>query len=372
MKLLFDLNATQPLGKAKRHGGGKYGEIIFFRLVETGIEFSCFYDSRKWLNPDVKQVVYANHISLFDIAKKGLTAIIRENKFDRIYSSLPKGVRNIRNCEVYGTIHGLRRVETPRDSFIHKYKGTFKEYLKIKTLDVMGSALYFRDTIAPLMADNFHINTVSEHSKNSMYAYYSQMKDNDIKVFYSPNTSSKTLVARNENAEKYFLQVSGNRWEKNTLRGVIAFDRLASSGLVEDIRMKVTGTDGTIYKYKLQNPDKFDFLGYVREEELEHLYADAYCFLYPSLNEGFGYPPMEAMRYGIPVISSPFSAIAEVCGSGALYFNPFSVEEIMNRMLMMLEPKWHEEYAKKGYEQYKRIKKLQDEDLDKMIKYITE
>lgn len=59
-------------------------------------------------------------------------------------------------------------------------------------------------------------------------------------------------------------------------------------------------------------------------------------FVYPSLNEGFGYPPLEAMRYGVPVIASPYSSITETCGGGALYFNPTSIEEIMNRMMMVV------------------------------------
>lgn len=122
---------------------------------------------------------------------------------------------------------------------------------------------------------------------------------------------------------------------KNNLRAIMAFDRLADYNCMKDIRMKVTGTKGNNFRYKIKHPDRFDFLGYVDDQELESLYANAYIFVYPSLNEGFGYPPLEAMRYKIPVIASPLSSIAETCSGGALYFNPFSVEEIMNRMLMV-------------------------------------
>ena len=53
VKLLFDLVATQPNLSGKRHGGGRYGEIIFFRMLERNISFSCFYDSTLWINPSV-------------------------------------------------------------------------------------------------------------------------------------------------------------------------------------------------------------------------------------------------------------------------------------------------------------------------------
>ena len=77
------------------------------------------------------------------------------------------------------------------------------------------------------------------------------------------------------------------------------------------------------------------------------------------------------MRYGIPVIASPLSSIAEICGGGALYFNPFSVEEIMNRMLMMMQSNIYQEYCDKAKTQYCRIAERQHRDLDGIIDYIT-
>ena len=170
---------------------------------------------------------------------------------------------------------------------------------------------------------------------------------------------------------KYFLLVSGNRWEKNNLRAIIAFDRVLDYECMGNVRMKITGTDGSDFRYNFMHPERFDFLGYVEEDELESLYANAYVFVYPSLNEGFGYPPLEAMRYGVPVIASPISSMAEICGAGALYFNPFSIEEIMNRMLMMTsDVALYEEYSKRGVLQYQRISKRQSADLDGIIDYI--
>lgn len=89
--------------------------------------------------------------------------------------------------------------------------------------------------------------------------------------------------------------MSGNRWEKNNLRAVMAFDRLVTDGrLPQDVKMIVTGIRDNIFKYRVKNPDRFVFLGYVDDDVLEQLYTDAYLFVYPSLNEGFGYPPIEA------------------------------------------------------------------------------
>lgn len=82
---------------------------------------------------------------------------------------------------------------------------------------------------------------------------------------------------RNPAIFRYFLAVSGNRWEKNNLRAVMAFDRLVTDGrLPQDVKMIVTGIRDNIFKYRVKNPDRFVFLGYVDDDVLEQLYTDAY------------------------------------------------------------------------------------------------
>lgn len=55
--ILFDLVATQPSVDSKRHGGGKYGEVIFKRIVERQLPVSCIYDSRRWINPEIQNIL---------------------------------------------------------------------------------------------------------------------------------------------------------------------------------------------------------------------------------------------------------------------------------------------------------------------------
>ena len=55
--ILFDLSATQPMGSTKRHGGGKYGEVVLRHILKRGRPVTCYYDSRKWLNPDIKNLL---------------------------------------------------------------------------------------------------------------------------------------------------------------------------------------------------------------------------------------------------------------------------------------------------------------------------
>ncbi|MDR0677567.1 MAG: glycosyltransferase family 4 protein [Holosporaceae bacterium] len=76
-----------------------------------------------------------------------------------------------------------------------------------------------------------------------------------------------------------------------------------------------------------QYEDRIIITGHISDDDLSTLYTNASLFLYPSLYEGFGLPPLEAMNYGVPVIVANNSSLPEVCGDAALYVSGFSVAE---------------------------------------------
>jgi len=97
------------------------------------------------------------------------------------------------------------------------------------------------------------------------------------------------------------------------------------------------------------------FPGYVNDDQLGALYAGAAAFIFPSLSEGFGLPPLEAMQNGTPVISSSASCMPEVLGDAALYFNPTNPEEMAGQITRVLtDHELAEDLRKKGYEQVKK------------------
>ena len=88
------------------------------------------------------------------------------------------------------------------------------------------------------------------------------------------------------------------------------------------------GGNSTVFqKKRMSVPDNVKFLGYVTDEELFALYAHASCFLFPSLYEGFGIPPLEAMTFGCPVVASNSASMPEICRDAAIYCDPDSPEE---------------------------------------------
>ena len=81
------------------------------------------------------------------------------------------------------------------------------------------------------------------------------------------------------------------------------------------------------------------YLGYLSDEELAHVYNLATVFVYPSLYEGFGIPPLEAMASGTAVIASDVASLPEACGEAVLYVNPEKYEDIAEKIMYLLENK---------------------------------
>ena len=373
-RVLFDLRGTQPDRATKRHGGGKFGESLLRRIVDRKMYVICCYDSSKWLNEDVKSLLENNDIKMVDSVNSTLEDIALENKVDLIYVPTNINIEHLKvnKCKVLGTIHGIRDMESPVDyhQMLYKPYSNILKYFYKRLFEKryrMKRGMFLKSILA---SDNFGLTTSSYHSAYSIKSFFPEYENKNIPVFYCPSTIIYDTNKSNCK-EKYFLLVSGNRPIKNNLRAIMAFDRLFSKGLANDYRVKLTGVkDESVFLYNIKNKDKFDFLGFVDEKELDQLYHDAYCLVYPTLNEGFGYPPLEAMHYGAPVLASPFTSIPEVCGSAALYFNPFSIEEIMSRILMIIDDKIHLKYEALARERFDFISRKQFDDTDKLIDYI--
>lgn len=374
--ILYDLTACQPSRSSKRHGGGRYGEVVFLRILERRMTIACYYDSSRWINPELIRAIEKHKTPLYDLQCSSLKDIVSRCGATIIYSSIPWDIIFSCPCKLLFTWHGLRREETPPDAFFWKYKpDSWKSVVKFvlnKYIPVLGQRRPRMESKHILSNRDISFVMVSHHSEKSLRAFYPASKDRDVKVFYSPSTSKDVKLLPKTN-EKYFLIVSCNRWEKNSLRAVMALDRLFSMGYLDGYHVRLTGSsDDKCYKYKIVNKERFVFHGYVNDDELEQLYHDAYCLVYPSLNEGFGYPPLEAMHYGVPVLASPFTSIPEVCGDAAIYFNPFSVEEIMSRLLMIADGHLHQTYSERARQRYLLITEKQKADLDALIDYLYE
>ena len=380
MKLLFDLSVCQPNGNSKYHGGGEYGFSLLRRLLEKNKEkIVVFYDSSRFLDEDIRKIITISGCRTVDASHVTLSHCLKDEEIGLFYSPLFSAkyksvIEKLSHpvCFVI-TIHGLRNQEMNRDIVERHYATSIMQYLKAVIKQTYYykflTAKYHRELSWLFSNKDVHIVTVSNHSKSSISFYYPEANLNNLSVYYSPSTcipdwkSTEAYVSESP----YYLIVSAGRWIKNGYRGILAFDKLFSKGKLEGKKVILVGLKKSTNVYKkIKNKDKFELLDYVDRKTLESLYKGAFALIYPSLNEGFGYPPMEAMKFGVPVIVSGFASIPEVCGDAALYVNPYSINEIAIRILQLEDKSLYLQKQKKSLERYQTIFHKQEMDLDEL------
>lgn len=102
--------------------------------------------------------------------------------------------------------------------------------------------------------------------------------------------------------------------------------------------------------------DKVILTGFVQDEDLPYIYNGASIFVYPSLFEGFGLPPLEAAACGVPVVTSNLSSLPEVMGKAAVLINPTNENEIAKTIKLILNrPKLARKLVKNGLFQVKKF-----------------
>jgi glycosyltransferase involved in cell wall biosynthesis len=143
----------------------------------------------------------------------------------------------------------------------------------------------------------------------------------------------------------YILSVGELSDRKNIIRLLQAYHLLKERDQLRQRRLVLVGkrtidTEKIISEMKrLGLESSVLFTGYVPDEDLPFLYNGASVFVFPSLYEGFGIPPLEAMQCQVPVVASSATSIPEVVGSGALLFNPHNVDEIAEKIGKVLDGK---------------------------------
>ncbi len=181
--------------------------------------------------------------------------------------------------------------------------------------------------------------------------YYMKFPEEKVKVIYegaNPRFNEERDEAGiRETMEKYHIDsdyilcLSTVEPRKNMLRTIQAYEQCVLEKQLPYKLVIVGGSgwnNGAIYDYVQQHQlQKYViFTGYVSNEEVKHIYANATLFIYASLCEGFGIPVLEAMQSGIPVITSNVSSMPEVAGNACELIDPYQIEELKEAILRVL------------------------------------
>jgi glycosyltransferase involved in cell wall biosynthesis len=160
-------------------------------------------------------------------------------------------------------------------------------------------------------------------------------------------SADREMIAQRYQVTYPFLLYAGRvSPHKNVVRMIEAFSalkgELEKDGAYPDLKLIIIGDDlsgnpdlrRTVVRSGVQNDVRF--LGFIPIEVLRIFYDEAKIFVFPSLYEGFGLPPLEAMAHGTPVVTSAVSSLPEVVGKAAVLVNPENVFEIMRALHRVL------------------------------------
>lgn len=209
------------------------------------------------------------------------------------------------------------------------------------------------------------ILTVSEYSKKDILRFFPSIKEEKIFVTplaanlnYKPlnKTSCKDYIKNKYNIySPFLLYIGGFSTRKNVREIILSFKKIYKS-LNKDYKLVLCGSvrdEGA----KLQElckelfiDDKIIFTGFIPDDDLPYFYNASELFIYPSLYEGFGLPPLEAMSCATPVIASNLTSIPEVTENNAVLINPNNTDELASAILYLLNsPDLLLKYGQMGY-----------------------
>jgi len=257
----------------------------------------------------------------------------------------------IPRCDVFWSPHfnapilpikAKKRIVTIHDVYHLAFYESFNSLQKVYIKLVINSAVNLSDKII----------TVSNFSKSEIIKY-TKVNPEKIEVIYNGVDNNRFKILdrkvlepfRSKYPENFILYVGNVKPHKNLKNLLKAFSIIQKKNY-KDYYLVIVGKkegfitgDKEIFQiledsYELRT--KVIFTGYIEDDELPVLYNLARLFVFPSLYEGFGLPPLEAMACGCPTVVSNLSAIPEVCGDASFYVNPLEPEEIALGILKVL------------------------------------
>jgi glycosyltransferase involved in cell wall biosynthesis len=208
-----------------------------------------------------------------------------------------------------------------------------------------------------------HIIAVSHNTRNDLIKYL-EIPGEKISVVYNGVDHNIFKPYNVRLLDKpYILYVGSERPRKNLGRLLEAFAKLKSE--FPELKLVKIGIAGRSEKYRREVLRRVNSLGiasdvifaeYISELELAHYYSSACLLAYPSLYEGFGLPPLEAMACGCPVVTSNTSSLPEVVGEAGILINPYDTDSLVKAIKRVLtDARLREDMVRKGLAQAKRF-----------------
>lgn len=332
--------------------------------AKTGVGWYASHLMQKLLRIDVKN---SYELHLFDFCHRNQ----RKHKLEKLLGFFPPTQARVNPWLPYGVYMRLpflfekisyNSIMHSKADIYHFFNFIIPKKIRGKTITTVYDMVYklYPETMSnvnrriharELARSCQHADLILTISQNSQrqIAEFMHVPEEKIHIAYPavdrsqfyPEQNRQYLQEKYQIQQDYFLYLGTLEPRKNIPRLVQAFHVVSQKQ--KDVILVLAGQKGwqyeeifkTIQYLKLEN--KVRFLGYVPDEDKRVLYSGARAFLFPSLYEGFGMPPLEAMACGTPVVVSNTSSLPEVVGAAGLYVNPLDVENMAEAMVRITE-----------------------------------
>src|SRR4030043_1265355 len=251
------------------------------------------------------------------------------------------------------TIHDLAFIRFPEfnfDWFIKKYTGEVKKNARISKKIIADSESTRNDIVNFLEVNPAKVEVVYLAADNK----FRKLTEKEKNIY---------VLKKYQIDKKYILSVGTIEPRKNFAALIRTFNNIKKTKIGSDYKLVIVGRTGwkseATYKEKENSPysDDILFTGRVADQDLIQLYNWAELFVYPSLFEGFGLPPLEAMSCGLPVIAVETSSLKEVIGDAGILVTADDESKLENQILRILENETlREELQSKSLVQAKKFK----------------
>ncbi len=310
--------------------------LSFIKYLEPlGFRTRNFFKKLLRPNLDEKKVHETMKCKEIALIRGGRT--VYYSPFNRIPSYLPSE----RNDRYFLTVYDLIPLKFPE---------FFKDNPNIKVVD----------DIVVSLDRKMGLFCISQCTKNDLLAWRTDLDKDKINVthlaasnLFFPEQNREKISRIKEKYKipverKYILSLATIEPRKNTTITLKAFKLLIEEQQHKDLILVLVGTKGWIDS-EFEAGENVIVTGYAEDQDLAALYSGAECFVYPSFYEGFGLPPLEAMKCGVPVITSNTSSLPEVVGDAGVMVGPNDIDELRKTIGKMVSDRcFHSELTQKA------------------------
>ena len=309
--------------------------------IDSGSEFHLYYDGRQQVvkrkpAPErfiEKELIIPKGDTFYFWEQFKLPSQLRKEKLD-VFHSPANTTFLMKSCPVVVTVHDTTVQEIAHGSFVKElYFKKVQPFLLRKAEKI----------IAPSNSSKNNIVNILKVDPEKVVVIYQGLNQR-FRVINDPEAVEGTKTKLGI-AGPYILFTGGESVWKNISRLIEAYAMLKRRNKISE-KLIVTGirSQEILAKHmreieRLKITSDVSVLGYLNEDDLVSLYNGARVFVYPSLKEGFGFPPLEAMACGVPVAASNAASIPEVVGEAALLFDGENIENMSDVLFKTLTDK---------------------------------